>query len=226
MPSSPKFPITDKQLLQALGITGDRLIDIEKFFDTHEEWTLEEGVHYKVLIQANDTRAYSYEGAHAIAKYLKKTEQKGFWESFIEWITGFKERLRRSLVKQRIVEVIDHPGKLVRMKNRYFITKRDFKEICGTSYPKLFQAFNEVQSSSRPLILDKEFADIDGVRYYSLAGIVKLSKNLGNTLTQVHRREWCTDVSAVADQTIRESVQWWEDYDKEIKRAMTRAKNP
>ena len=213
-----KFLIKEIQLAEALDIPNQKLHDIQVFFDAYQddEWELLKDKDY--IIEAGN-RIYTYEGAYAIAEYLHTTEKQNFITKIIEWFTHFKEKLRQSLVKQKIVDVIDSPGKLVKVNQYHFISKKDIVTILGTNHARINSAFREIQRSKRPLIIEQDFLDIEDKRYYSLKGLFKITKHLGAELTRKNRRDWCNDVGKVGDKTVKTIVKVWDKWQQEIDQA-------
>ena len=219
-----KFVIKDVQLAKALDIDNQKLHDIEIFFDSDDddEWELTQGLDY--LLQAGH-RIYSYEGAYAIAEYLHSKEKPNIIQRLTEWITNFKKNLRQSLVKQKIVDVIDSPGKLVKINNCHFVAKKDIVHILGTNHARINRAFDEIKRTDKPLLADKEYIDIDGERYYSMKGFFRISRHLGDKLTKKNRRDWCEDIEEVGDKTVNRIIKTWSNWQKDIDNAKNYVRN-
>ncbi len=121
-----KFLIKDTQLAEALKISNIKLAEIQNHFDAipDDEWELIEGTDYMVDVAATNSRVYSEQGAYAIAEYLHTTAKVSFFARLKEWLTHFKQRLRQSLVKRKIINIIDTPGKLLKIKTLISSVKR------------------------------------------------------------------------------------------------------
>lgn len=221
---SKKFVIKDIQLAEALGITNQKLHDIQVFFDSNDEdeWELIKGKDY--TFQAGH-RIYTYEGAYAIAEYLHSTEKANLFQRLKEWITNFKKKLRQSLVKQKIVDIIDSPGKLITVNNYHFISKNDIVSILGTNHARINTAFDEIKRTDKPLIADTEYIEHEGNRYYSMKGFFKISRHLGENLTRKNRRDWCEDVERVGDKTVNKIIYTWNNWQQEIDRSKRFVRN-
>lgn len=219
-----KFAIKDFQLAEALSIENQKLHDIQVFFDSDDkdEWELVQGKDY--ILQAG-YRIYSYEGAYAVAEYLHSIEKPNIFQRLTEWITNFKKNLRQSLVKQKIVDVIDSPGKLIKANNYHFISKNDIVHILGTNHARINRAFDEIKRTDKPLLADKEYIDIDGKRYYSMKGFFRISRHLGDRLTKKNRRDWCDDVEKVGDKTVNKIITTWDNWQKDIDNAKKYVRN-
>ena len=81
-------------------------------------------------------------------------------------------------------------------------SRKDTVTILSTSYPRLSQAFKEIQKTET-LIYDTEFTEIDGVNYYSLRAFELLSRNLGDNLKSENRRAWCLEVGCTGFRTLK-----------------------
>lgn len=219
-----KFIIKDTQLAEALEITNEKLAEIQDFFDENpdDEWEIVEGKDY---IKQATMRIYSYEGAYAIAEYLHSHEKLNLLEILKEWFTKFKTKLRQSLVKQRIIDTIDSPGKLIKVNNYHFISKKDVVTILGTSYARLNIAFEEIKKTQKPLTPGEDFIDNEGIRYYSLQGFYKISRHLGENLKMKNRQDWCEDTSKVGKKTVNQILKSWDNWQQQINQAKNFVKN-
>lgn len=218
-----QFTIKGENLAEALEINLDKLYQIIEFFDKdpNDEWELRENEHFIWLSKARGTRLFSQLGAFAIAKYMDATEQKSIWNRIREFITRHKERLRNAFVRQR---VYDNCSSLTRRNDRYFLSKKDVINILCTSYARLNKAFEDIRTSGNPLEVDKHFAEIDGVIYYSLAGVDRLSRELSEKLKKKDRQEWCKAVHIVGNVTLAQIASAEEQKAKRIKAVMDAAK--
>lgn len=217
------FTIREKDLAEALGISVDKLDRIIAFFesDPNDEWDLKENDHYIYFNKKFKERIFAEHGAFAIAKYMDSVEPKSLWDSIVEFITRHKEKLRNAFVRRKIHE---NCSSLTSKKNRYFLSKKDAVNIFCTSYARLNRAFDSIQKSERPLAKFEDFDDFDGVRYYSLSGFDRLSRELAQSLTVKDRREWCKAVEMVGKRTLNLIIDTETSRQKEIEKAKIAAK--
>ncbi|MBD2108935.1 hypothetical protein [Nodosilinea sp. FACHB-13] len=217
------FTIKEKDLADALGISVSKLDKIIVFFesDPNDEWDLRENDHYIYLNKKLKERIFAEHGAFAIAKYMDSVEPKSLWENLVEFITRHKEKLRNAFVRRKIHE---NCSSLSPRNNRYFLSKKDVVNIFCTSYARLNRAFDSIQRSERPLVKFEDFDDFDGVRYYSLSGFDRLSRELAQSLTIKDRREWCKAVEVVGKKTLNLIIDTETARQKEITKAKAAAK--
>jgi uncharacterized cysteine cluster protein YcgN (CxxCxxCC family) len=196
------FTIKAKELSAALEITPQRLDEIIEFFDADpsDEWDLKEDDHFIYLNKNLKERLFSQQGAFAIAKYMDTIEEKTLWSRIVEFVTRHKEKIRNAFVRQK---VLDNCSSLTKRNNRHFLSKKDVVNILCTSYARVNKAFEDIRRSDSPMVLLEDFDDIEGERYYSLAGVEKLCRNLGSELKNVDRREWCSAVEIVGKKTLK-----------------------
>lgn len=217
-----QFTIKAEDLANALEISLDRLYEIIEFFDQdpHDDWELRENEHFIWLSKAKGTRLFSQLGAFAIAKYMDTVEQKTLWNLIVEFVTRHKERLRNAFVRQKVHE---NCSSLTRRNNYYFLSKKDVVSILCTSYARINQAFIDLQLEE-PMEVDKHFIDIEGKRYYSLAGIDRLSRELSEKLKKKDRQEWCKAVHIVGKKTLAQIASAEAQKERRITAAMNSAK--
>jgi 5-methylcytosine-specific restriction endonuclease McrA len=218
-----KFTVKDRELAEALEISLERLYEIVDFFDNdpNDPWELRENDHFIYLSKARGTRLFSQLGAFAIARYMDSIEEKTLWSRLIEFLTRHKEKLRNAFIRQKVHE---NCSSLTLRNNRHFLSKKETISILCTSYARLNKAFEDIKRSEQPLERYKDFDDIDGIRYYSLSGFDRLSRELADRLTTKDRREWCKAVHVVANRTFKELISAEERKKKEVDKAKRDAK--
>jgi hypothetical protein len=221
------FTIKEKDLAAALEISPEKLQQIIDFFDSdpNDKWELKENDHFIFINKKWNERIFSHQGAFAIAKYMDEKEKKNLWDIFKEFITRHKEKIRHAFVRQKVQ---DNCTSLTTRNNRHFLSKKDIVAILSTSYPRFKQVVDEIQKSNEPLKIGEDFDDIDGVRYYSLSGLDRLSRKLSADLKDIARREWCSAVEVVGSKTLKMLVaardKEIQEREKRIKAAMDAAK--
>lgn len=213
------FTIKHKQLAEALEITQKRLDQIIAIFDAdpNDAWELKENEHFIFVSKRWKERMFSQQGAFAVAKYMDTIEKKTLWGKVREFVTKHDAKIRNAFVRQKVQE---NCSSLTLRNNRHFLSKADVARILCTTSARLDKAFEAVKISSSPMAIDEDFAEIDGVRYYSLAGLDKLSRNLSITLKDKDRQAWCKAVKVDGIKTLNRLIDEETAQDKKIQAAM------
>lgn len=195
------FSLTEEAVSKCLEISRNELDDIVTHFDSNidDQWELVEGEHFIFVNKALGERAFSLRGAHAIAEYMRATKPSSFWESFLEFVTKHKTRIRESLVAAHIVQ---NSSSLILRSNRHYLSKPDTTKILGTSPARLNRSFLELQAASM-MRKEVDFLDEDGQRFYSIRGVSRLAEDLGAKLTSKERQLWCQSVKMTGNKTIK-----------------------
>jgi hypothetical protein len=224
---STKFTIKAADLAKGLGITPDKLYKIVAFFDSDskDEWDLKEDEHFIWLSKNQGTRIFSEQGAYAIALYLDKNEKKSAWAWCKEFLFKHQQKLQQAFIRQK---VLNNSTSLIRRNDYHYLSRKDTVTILSTSYPRLNQAFKEIQQTET-LIYGTEFTEIDGVNYYSLRAFELLSRNLGDNLKSENRRAWCNEVGCTGFRTLKLLADEQDKFEQRISvvkgQARTRDKN-
>jgi len=223
MPRQSKFTIKDKELADALEISVEALYEVIAVFDSDpdDEWELKEKEHFLIDNQKWGNRIFSPQGAFAIAKYLDTHGKKSIWDRIREFVTHHRQKIRNAFVQKTVHE---NSSSLVARNNRHFLSKADTVAILGTSYCRLNTAFKELLQSDSPLEPGADYDDIDGVRYYSLSGLYRLSQNLSQMLKSKDRREWCKAVDVAGKATFQAIIDAETKRNQRIKKAKDAAK--
>ncbi len=218
-----KFTIKEDELAKVLEISLEKLEEVINFFDAdpNDEWFLKEHDHFVYTNKKWKNRIFSAHGAFAIAKYLDTHQKKSIWDKILEFVTHHREKIRNAFVHKTVHE---NSSSLTRRNGRYFLSKRDTVAILGTSYTRLNKAFEDIRRSDRPLEIEIDFDEIEGIRYYSIGGFYRLSQNLSKSLTSKDRQEWCKAVDIAGRDALKAITTASENRDKKIKRAMKRAR--
>jgi hypothetical protein len=114
-----------------------------------------------------------------------------------------KEEIRNAEIEQQIK---NNCSSLIVQNNSYFLSKKDVVNILCTSYRRLNEAFRKIQRSPNPMTIDKDFKDIEGIRYYSLSGFYQLSQHFAQVLTVKERRKWCGSIEFVGKKTFKRII--------------------
>jgi hypothetical protein len=218
-----KFTIKETELAKALEVSLEKLDKVINFFDAdpNDEWFLKEHDHFVYTNKSRENRIFSAHGAFAIAKYLDTHQQKSIWDKILEFVTHHREKIRNAFVHKTVHE---NSSSLTQRNGRYFLSKRDTIAILGTSYTRLNKSFEDIRRSDRPLEIEVDFDEIEGIRYYSLGGFYRLSQNLSQSLISKDRQEWCKAVDIAGRDALKAITSAKEDRAKKISRAMQRAR--
>ena len=217
------FTIRESELAEMLEIGVEELYKTVIFFDSdpNDQWELKENTHFIYLNKSLKERLFSKEGACAVAKYIEDTQSQSILSRVKEFITRHREKIRNAFINQKIQE---NCSSLTLRNNRYFLSKKDVVNIFCTNHSRINIAFEKIRDSDSPLIVYQDFDDIDGVRYYSLSGLDKLSRHLGEVLTVKDRKSWCKAVESVSKKTFKLIIDAETAKQKRIEAAMYRAK--
>jgi hypothetical protein len=196
--------ITSKKLLEIFKISAQELEEIEIFFDNPDnKWKLQKEKNYKLVVQSTGLREYTELGAYKLARYLqseyKKNKRQNFWEYIFEtlqdWLFQTKKNIRRNFVRRRI---LNNSSSLVKRNNTFFLSRIDTVRIFETKSEFLSKMHEKATKFiNDPLLKLEDFDEIDGILYYSLAGIPKLSHAFYELIRDNERKEWCQDVGEV-----------------------------
>lgn len=218
-----KFTIKEKDLATALELSVEKLDQVIAFFesDPDDEWDLKEHDHFVYSNQTWKNRIFSAQGAFAIAKYLDTHEKKSIWDKIREFVTHHRAKIRNAFVQRTVHE---NSSSLTLRNGRHFLSKKDTVAILSTSYARLNKSFEGLRRSDVPLQIDVDFADIDGIRYYSLSGFYRLSQDLAQNLTSKDRREWCKAIDVAGKNAFQAIISEQESRKQRIEKAKRAAK--
>ncbi|BAW97616.1 hypothetical protein NIES970_25700 [[Synechococcus] sp. NIES-970] len=232
MTKKQSFNIKDKELAGSWSISMERLYEICDFFDANDEdeWNLNHDEHFIWVNQKLRKRIFSPPGAYAICRYIDQNEGKNLFRKLTRWISGRDRQIRSMLVQKKIIDIVDEKNAIVFQSGKAFVTQRYTREILGLYRRQdvLNRAFEEEMKSSNrePLQLGKHFIiNEENYKCFSGAGIARVSSNLGQTLTNKHRREWCNLVSQQIGGEIKRLMEDRELREQKIQAAMQKAKN-
>ena len=231
-----KFNIKDHELAEALETSLEHIYEICDFFDADpdDDWELKENEHFHWSNKALKQRRFSPSGAFEICKYIEKEEKNKIWKRFRRWLTRRDARLRQMLVVKKIVEVIDNVEFIDNSKSviiesgRAYLRPRYTRELLGLGRRQdiLNRAFEAEQQelTREPLQIGKHFIVNNDQVCFGGAGIARIGENLGKTLTQKHRREWCLLVAQKTPLALQQVVIDKKKFDEEVNKAMKKAK--
>lgn len=196
------FYIEEEKLSQALELTQRKFDEkCEQLIDSSDDSIrLQEWVHYIIQGTVNKQiiRIFSREGAIAIADYLDR-EGKVNKNALNQVFALFEEyRIDQidSIVRRSVYE---NSSSLVVKRQRHWLNIEDVVNIFKSTKSRLRKAFDSIQVSDDPMIINVDFEniDIDQV-YFSLSGLEKLSVELSLNLRSQERREYCMRVKEIA----------------------------
>jgi hypothetical protein len=216
--------ITSKRLIETLGISSDRLIEVEEFFDSipDDEWDLAANTDYKV-VQANGLREYTQSGAYTIARYLEVTQKQSFFQKIKELILHTKQKVRQAFIGEHI---INNCASLMKRNDQFFISQSDVVKIFKTRNDYLKKMLEVAKYQEQPLIKDQDYIELlDGGGYYfSPPGISKLALAMKQSQTKKNRRDWCEDVGAIIMPKVKSVVNHILAREENIQRVMDRVR--
>jgi hypothetical protein len=218
--------ITSKKLIETLNVSGQELIDLEKFIDADpdDEWELLEGKDYKI-VNGHGLREYTETGAYTVAECLewKQSHEQGWLKRLVRnLITAIRGNVRKTFVKEKI---LNNASSLALNNDRYFLSSHDVTAIFGTRPDYLRKMAEAAKKLEQPLLKDEDYIDISGKGiYYSLSGLVKLAGVFAETLKNKNRRDWCNDVGSVITPAVDDILKHLEQRSKDINKAKAKAK--
>ncbi|MGG6292819.1 hypothetical protein ACQ4M4_00225 [Leptolyngbya sp. AN02str] len=216
--------ITSKQLIETLQISSDKLLEVQKFFDSipDDEWELNEGKDYRIVNGAG-LREYTQSGAYTIARYLESNQQLNLFEKLKDWFTGYRKKIRQSFIRKKIT---DNCSSLIKRRDQFWISRADTVAIFGTRSDYLSKMAEHTQKSENPLIKGQDYDEFmpgEGI-YYSLTGIFKLSQSFSKRLTRKNRKEECKDVGHVISSQVEDIVKQILNRQSKMEKALKQAK--
>ncbi|MGB3206064.1 MAG: hypothetical protein WBB28_13820 [Crinalium sp.] len=200
------FYITESSLAEAFNLNPkDFDLIVEALTSTdNEEVRLKEWVHFIIQGYVNKRypkRIFSKEGAIAIASY--RDVNGAVDETHINTVFALLERYRINQIDATVRRsVYENSSSIALRRQRHWLNREDVMKILKTNKSRLEKAFQDIQRSDTPMIIDEDFENQDQV-YYSLSGLEKLSLELSVSLRSEERREYCSRVTAVAPPVIQ-----------------------
>ncbi|MEB3308649.1 MAG: hypothetical protein VKJ02_00280 [Snowella sp.] len=235
------FTISDTELAKELDVTPQRLDEIVDFFDSipDDPWDLVENEDYIFTTKSLKIRRFSPSGALKIAYYLDEHEKYNIWHKIKDFLTQHSARLHKALACKVIYEELDDlKNKLIQVNGRSFLHKQSLRRILGTNGSRLNKALEDLRTSDTPLepdvdFVEREFSDPKDSKkgqqlWFSGRGSIKISRELGEKLTDKARRKMCLAVSKqiqpVLDSIDKKEAEFKSAIDKVKAKAKTRDK--
>jgi hypothetical protein len=217
--------ITSKKLIQTLGISSEKLIEIEIFFDSipDDAWDLAEGTDYRVVNKATGLRDYTQSGAYALARYLEATQKRSFLQKIKDMLLHTKQKIRQAFISDHIIE---NCSSLMKRNELFFISQSDVIKMFKTNSSYLKKILEIAQRKEKPLIQGQDYTDLldGGGRYFSLSGIIKLSVAMKDSQTKRNRKDWCADIGEVIAPKVNDIVEQILTREKDVQKVMTHVK--
>jgi len=167
--------LTDRETAKILGKRIDRLYRIVDEFDDnpHDEWILEEGVHFEYSgpsapgSSGKRPRRFSEEGIEAIARYLEANEKQGFLSWVRERLFQAKKKRKQLLVSRRITqEFLDAGGSIEIHGALAFVTRKSTVSILQTNHLGFNNSWERLRTAGvadgeESLEINKDFLEKD-----------------------------------------------------------------
>lgn len=220
------FTIKDSELANWFSIKLQRLDEIIDFFDAdpHDEWELVETKDYIYINKIQKVRYFSAQGALKIAAYLDENEKRGLFYKIRDFITQHDARIRQSIARKVIIEELADNGKIILVNNIPMIHKQSLRRILETNGWKLKQTLESLQKSDLPLQLGEDYTEIDRQDWFAGSVVVRVSKEMSETLTNKSRRKACEYVYIEFPKTFKALSQPLLEREKAIQQAKDKAK--
>lgn len=226
------FYIEERNLADALDLNPQGLDEIIDFLQasTDESIRLKEWLHFVVQNYVNKQqpiRIFSREGALAIASYLDlrgNATQISLKRVMVMALLDKYTTNKRDAKIRRIL--YNNSSSLAFRNQRHWLNQADVVRIFMTTSSRLNQAFRDIQRSDSPMRMNIDFENYEGMRFFSLSGLEKISKELSLKLRSEERRAYCNRVSEVAPPVVKFLAIAPSPPDpKQIDQAMNYAKN-
>lgn len=222
------FYIEEIKLAEALGLNQQSLDEIVDFLQASadESIQLKEWLHFAIqnYVNKQPIRIFSREGALAIASYL---DLRGDATKIaLNGVIALLEQYSLNQIDGKIRRAVyENSSSLVYRNKRHWLSREDVVKIFMTTSSRLIRAFGDIQRSDFPMRINIDFEDYDGLRFFSLSGLEKLSIELSLKLRSEERRDYCKRVREVAPPVLKFLAIAPSPEPKEIDQAMNYAKN-
>ncbi|WP_254565460.1 hypothetical protein [Oscillatoria sp. HE19RPO] len=224
------FYIEETKLAQSLELQPQNLDEIVDCLQTStdESIRLKEWLHFVVQNYVNKQqpiRIFSREGALAIASYLDLSG--GATEISLKRVIALLDKYSTNKIDAKIRKTLyKNSSSLVFRNERHWLSQADVVRIFMTTSSRLKEAFRAIQRSNFPMRMNIDFENYEGMRFFSLSGLEKLSIELSLELRSEERRAYCKRVSEVAPPVVLKLLAIAPSPDpKQIDQAMNFAKN-
>jgi hypothetical protein len=231
MPFDKKvFYIEEIKLAEALGLNQQSLDEIVDFLQASadESIRLKEWLHFVIqnyVTKQQPIRIFSREGALAIASYLDLRGDAT--QIALNKVIALLNQYSLNQIDAKIRRAVyENSSSLVYKNKRHWLSREDVVKIFMTTSSRVRRAFGNIQRSDFPMRINIDFAyDDDGLRFFSLSGLEKLSIELSLKLRSEERRDYCKRVSEVAPPVLEFLAIAPSPEPKQIEQAMNFAKN-
>ena len=222
------FYIEESSLAKAFGLDQRRFDEIVEFLESSsdENIRLKEWVHFIIQGYINKQyaiRIFSREGVISVASYLDINGVVN--ETILNTVFALLKRYHINQIDARVRRTVyENSSSLALRRQRHWLSHEDVVKIFKTSTSRLNAAFQSIQKSDNPMIIDEDFENWEQV-YFSLSGLEKLSVELSISLRSEERREYCERVREVAPPVIQFIALAPSPSEKDIDRAVRYVKN-
>ncbi|MCT7958279.1 hypothetical protein [Laspinema palackyanum] len=201
------FYIEETKLAQALELPQqafDEIVDCLQA-STDESIQIKECLHFVVQNYVNKQqpiRIFSREGALAIASYLDLSG--GATEFSLKRVIALLDNYRLNQIDRRVrTALYQNSSSLVFRNQRHWLSREDVIRIFITTSLRLQKAFKDIQKSEDPMRMNIDFEYYEGITFFSLSGLEKLSIELSLKLRSEQRRDYCKRVPTVAPPVLK-----------------------
>ncbi|KPQ37937.1 MAG: hypothetical protein HLUCCO16_15200 [Phormidium sp. OSCR] len=224
------FYIEEIKLAEASGLNQQSLDEIVDFLQASadESIRIKEWLHFVIqnyVTKQQPIRIFSREGALAIASYLDLRGDAT--QIALNKVIALLNQYSLNQIDAKIRRAVyENSSSLVYKNKRHWLSREDVVKIFMTTSSRVRRAFGNIQRSDFPMRINIDFAyDDDGLRFFSLSGLEKLSIELSLKLRSEERRAYCKRVSEVAPPVLEFLAIAPSPEPKQIEQAMNFAKN-
>jgi hypothetical protein len=178
------------------------------------------------LVKKDKIRLFSRLGLIVIGEYFEKCQELDQANKVIMLLEKLVEDdEERKIDKEIRYRTSENCSSLTVKRNRYWIDFKDLGKILKTNNERLRKAFQDIQRSDLPLIIEEDFEDIEKIRYYSFSGLERICIELSEQLSKRDRRLYVKRVPKIAI-PVMEKVKLLPERpsDKDITNAMNQAR--
>lgn len=220
------FYIEESRLAEALELTQAIFDEMVNILASSPNKAIRECVHFIVLgrIHSQPVRNFSREGAIAIARYLESCDRIN--SIALKKVFDLIEEYRISRIDRSVRQAIyENSSSLNISRKLYWLSQEDVLNIFKINSQQLNVAFRNIQTSENPMKDRQDFEDRETVRYFSLSGLAKFSRELSLILRRAEEREYSQRVRKVAPPVLEFLALVPSPSQKAIEKAMRYAKD-
>lgn len=232
--------LSDTEAARILGKRRTQLYRIVDLFDAnpHDEWDLEEGVHFEFSgpalpgSQGQRPRRFTEEGVEALARYIEAQEQPNLLSRVRERLFQAKKKRKQLLVSRRITQEFVEAGGTVELRGALaFVTRKSTVSILQTNYKGLANSWERLRQAGmaegeEALEIGKDFLESEARQLLlSQRGIAAVARDMRvNSKITKARRAWIEAVSEVVESCFQAEIRYLTDgAEHAVKRAKAAA---